>query len=645
MDKLKPIIKHHFWLVFLVTLCLPPVAWWMTSSALSKETEDRETALNSIESSISPGTGIPNDDWIKGVNGLVDIRKEQNRLALDRLWQAQVGMMIWPPNVKPYMEQCPYRGELDDQRIREILPDLYRDDYQREVRRVWMLTEPVFDGQMIPDKGVPRKVAFPYAKMPRVPDGKWQLLPPTWPEIWNSQEDLWLLSELFRAVNRVNAPTTGIVDSYIKAIVNVELFGGSRLGPDEIATAPGGDGDMSMPGMEMPGMPGGPGGPGGRIGAGGTTIRTQDAVFDLSQEYKVFGGGNAARGPGGLMMGPSGSGMPDAGGDPNGGEGADPNLDENRYVASENAYRTRGFRLQVAIHQMQVPELIRELLNCQYPVEIIRFQQKALNPDEPGGSAVPGRGVPGRGFPGGPGGSGAMAGFPGSGSGAADAGAGEDSGFDPSAFIGAGADGVGAGAGTEEASGVVIQTALGELDIVDLVIVGELYLYNPPIIDEDGDGVADEPAEGDGSETAADGTVVDAAAPADPAAVPGTTPGAVPATPGTVPGAVPATPGTVPGTTPAPDSTPAVPGTVPAAPGTTPGTTPAPVTPPPGTETPAPGTPPAETPATPTPGTETPATPATSPGTVPATVTPPAETSTPATPANTTPATPPESSE
>ena len=259
MEKLKPVITHHFWILFLITLGLPPVAWWMTSGDLTVEIQAREEKLNGDFSGISNGSNIPNADWVQGVQQLIGVRKEQNRLALDRLWQAQMGLMNWPANVREYMEVCPYRGELEDQRIKEILPDLYRDDYQREVQRVWMLTEPVYEGGVRPDEGVPRKVSFPYAVMPQVREGKWDQSPPTWPEIWNSQEDLWLLSELFKAVQRVNAPTTGIVDSYVKRITQVELFGGDRITDDSA-------GDTSSESTAEPGGPAVPGAPGSMEG-------------------------------------------------------------------------------------------------------------------------------------------------------------------------------------------------------------------------------------------------------------------------------------------------------------------------------------------------------------------------------------------
>ena len=218
---------------------------------------------------------------------------------------------------------------------------------------------------------------------------------------------------------------------------------------------------------------------GGRgFGAGtagkGISIRTLPATFDLKEEFVVAGNNAGARG----AMQPGFSSpdmmMPTAGGKANATESTeDADPDDSRYLSNVAAYRTRGFRLQVTIHQLQVPELIRELLNSKYPIEIIRFQQMALNPDETGApgvsSGVPGRSMAG-GVPGGPGYPGvgsATAGSAGKGSAASDEAANAEAAFDPTAF--AGADGTGT-ADSSETTNVSIQTALGELDLVDLVV-------------------------------------------------------------------------------------------------------------------------------------------------------------------------------
>ena len=469
MDKLQPIIKHHFWIVFLIAMALPPVAWWMTTDELAAEISDRTSSLDSTFSGIANGQNAANEDWANGVNGLIAIRTEANRLALDRLWKAQTDLMVWPPNVAKWMDVCPYRGEIDDVRIKQILPDIYRGDYELAVRRVWLIPEPIDDGKTRVDPDLKQKVVFPYQSLPRIDAAKWSALPPTWQEIWNTQEDLWLLSEVLSAVRRTNDSTSSITDSYVKQILQVELFGGQR------SAAPASAGSTAStsgyPGMS-PGYPGMM--PGGMASRGGSTALSKPAEFPISEEYQVTNAGG--RSATDYMAGEGAS--------PNASTSVDLNSDESRYVQAEDAYRTRGFKLKVAVDQMQVPTLIRELLNSQYPIEIIRFQQSAMNPEEPGKPAAANR----SGYPGG-----ALAGMTG------DYPGGEDSGYSDeggsledysSSESNDGFEGEGEGSGGLTGTAYAIpaianvKAALEDRDLVELVVIGEIYIYNPPAVDE-----------------------------------------------------------------------------------------------------------------------------------------------------------------
>lgn len=468
MDKLQPIIKHHFWIVFLIALALPPVAWWMTTGELAAEISDRTSSLDTTFSGIANGQNAANEDWASGVNDLITVRTDQNRLALDRLWKAQTDLMVWPPNVAKWMDVCPYRGEIDDVRIKQILPDIYRGDYELAVRRVWLIPEPIDDGKTRVDPDLKQKVVFPYESLPRIDAAKWSALPPTWQEIWNTQEDLWLLSEVLSAVRRTNDSTSSITDSYVKQILQVELFGGKR------AAAPSSSGS-DAPTSGYPGMsPGYPGMvPGGIPGRGGTTALSKPAEFPISEEYEVTNtGGRGATN----YMPEAGSPAPSA--------SVDLNSDESRYVQAEDAYRTRGFKLKVAVDQMQVPTLIRELLNSQYPIEVIRFQQSAMNPEEPGKPAAANR----AGYPGG-----ALAGMTNDYPGGDDAGYSDEDGSleeYPSADETDGFDGEGEGSGGLTGTAYAIpaianvKAALEDRDLVELVVTGEIYIYNPPAVDE-----------------------------------------------------------------------------------------------------------------------------------------------------------------
>jgi hypothetical protein len=469
MDKLQPIIKHHFWIVFLITLALPPVAWWMTTGELAAEISDRTSSLDSTFGDIKNGQNAANEDWTSGVKDLISIRTEANRLALDRLWKAQTDLMVWPPNVAKWMDVCPYRGEIDDVRIRQNLPNIYRGDYELAVRRVWLIPEPIDDGKTRVDPELKQKVVFPYQSLPRIDAAKWSALPPTWQEIWNTQEDLWLLSEVLSAVRRTNDSTSSITDSYVKQILQVELFGGKR----SAATSSSGStaATSGIPGMS-PGYPGMM--PGSRPGRAGATALSKPAEFAISEEYEVTNAGGRG----------AANYMPESGA-PSASAAIDLNSDESRYVQAEDAYRTRGFKLKVAVDQMQVPTLIRELLNSQYPIEIIRFQQSAMNPEEPGKPAAANR----SGYPGG-----ALAGmtndYPGDGE---DGGYSDEGGSleeysssdDSDGFEGEG-EGSGGLTGTAYAIPAIanVKAALEDRDLVELVVIGEIYIYNPPAANE-----------------------------------------------------------------------------------------------------------------------------------------------------------------
>ena len=598
MDKLQPFIKYHFWFLFIPAFIMPPLAWWMTTSDLQATITERTDALDASYSSISDGKNKPNDDWIAKAEDLIRIRNETNTRTVERLWEWQKSLVKWPPSVAPVMNSCPYRGKVehDVNPLARRVPTDYRRNYGREVRRVWLLSEPIgHENDPIPS-GAPKKVWFPRSQMPQVPATKWELLPPSFIEIWNSQEDLWLLEQLMLAVQRTNSSSNSISDSFVREIREIGLFGGTRVQPNEASA------DSAASGSPNPMMSGAPAFGGAR--KTGRQIPTS-ARFNLETEFKVKGltAVTGRRSSSGLSQ------MNESMVMPGGTEAAsttatasdDLNVDENRYITVKDAYRTRGFHLVVTVHQQYVPDLIRELLDSQYPIDIIRMEQVARNPDEPDGSTGSRSGGPRSGGPTdfGPGASGPGASGPGamfdSGEQEPDipaegGGEGEDPGdaFDES------------GEGETTVAPITnsaVQLALSELDLVEFAIVGEMYLYNPP-----------KPAEGEEA-APVEGTVT-----TPPPATP-------PVTPETTDPGNPTATSPAPGT---PESTPGETTTTPAAP--EPGTPDAGTKP----ETPAPGTPTTPAPTTPQPATPAPAT--------PAPVTPKPATPTPETPESGTPA-------
>ena len=478
MDKLKPLILHKFWILFLIALILPPIAWMQTTGALSKETGDRITALDGVLKGIPTGVDAPNDDWTRQAQSLAEIRDRKNQLALKQLWNEQVKTRVWSLNVTRFMRQdrektkvCPYRGELPDQNEREQVPDIYKDEYSNEVSRVWRIVFPREDRS---DPKRAKIVDFPLLAMPRVRAQTWQSLPPTWPEIWESMEDLWLLEQLFSSVQRTNSFATNHLDANVKRIESVELFAGKRVGPTELGGAGGGmggGGDSSM-GMTMSGLGGGT--TGGAVG-----FKPITADFPLSEEYTVAT--SIGLGGGGLGMGMQSSmGGGSVGADASG--GAKPA--SVRYIQDTPAFRTRGFKIRVIVRQQNAPEFMREILNSKYPIEISRMQMVSVNAPFGAGSAI-GAGMSGGMMSSGGFGESTPSGFgqpssPDLASGAAVA-------YDPTNLSSSSAGDAGLSSGT---SGGILGGAAGDAavysdsNLVILVIVGEMFLYNEPKLPE-----------------------------------------------------------------------------------------------------------------------------------------------------------------
>lgn len=584
MDKLQPFIKYHFWLLFIPAFVMPPLAWWMTTSDLQATITERTDALNTSYGSISDGINKPNDDWIAKAEDLIRIRNETNTRTVERLWEWQKSLVKWPPSVSQSMNACPYRGEITDSAIARRVPIDYRRNYSREVRRVWLLSEPIgHETDPIPPNA-PKKVWFPLSQMPQVPAAKWQNLPPSFIEIWNSQEDLWLLEQLLMAIKRTNANSNTISDSFVREIREVGLFGGTRVQPNEVSA------ESAAAATSNPMMSGAPAFGGARK----TGRRTPtSSKFNLEQEFKVKGltAVTGRRSSSGLSSMNESMTLPGSEGSSSTNSAAeDLNVDENRYVTVKDAYRTRGFHLVVTVHQQYVPDLIRELLDSEYPIDIIRMEQVARNPDEPDGSTNSRPGGPESRF-------GPVSGIPGNTGPGVFTGE-EESDLPPADYPGEGIEGdnpVDAfdamGDGESSAAPITnsaVKLALSELDLVEFAIVGEMYLYNPP-----------KPAEGEEA-APVEGTTTTPPPETPETTEPGTSTSTTPET-GTP---EPTAPETIVPTTPAAETpgtpAPATPAPATPVPATTPeGGTPAPATPKPAT--PAPSTPVPETPDSATP--------------------------------------------
>ncbi len=336
MDKLKPLIEHHFWILFFVVLLLPVIGWWPTANGLREETEKQISTIDSAFSAIPAGSQA-NESWSKGLNKIAERAEEQNQEERVFLWDRQWKMMTWPNSI--------LKKNLPDE-YREVINltsrNVYKGVYDLEVERVWKTADP-FDYET--GKGT---VLLDLETVPREKFGK---LTPTSEELWDAQEDLWLLESLFKSIKEANQGAKNVTESVVRRIDLIELVGGPGNYPDAEPSSGGASGGMGSTSeaydlSEMDFNSGddddeGNGSFGGFGATGRKSVAGGDVSFDPSDEF---------------------------------GE------EQGRYIDFEEGtiYRKRGFYLEAVVDHERLPDLLVALTNGSWPVTITRVQMAKL---------------------------------------------------------------------------------------------------------------------------------------------------------------------------------------------------------------------------------------------------------------------------
>ncbi len=552
MDKLKPLITHKFWIILFIALILPVVGWSMATGSLAKEIDERKTAIDKAFTDAQIQPNPPNETWSSALREIN--KKKENYIGESNkfVWEKQKELFVWPPEITPLMSDTPYRGE-----ITRVPRNLYRSAYKFEILRAHKAANPfdIKDGTGL--------VQLSPNTIPHVPLDKWKTLPPTSEEMWNAQEDVWLVTSILEAIAKVNKGAANISESPVRQISVLELRGGT---PGDDGSAPAG-GDMEgMGGMDPEMMAGGGGmfgggsggaGPGAGMDGGRDGTLSIDVDMDL---MKIFGNnvdGSAGGGDGDMGGDMSAEGMGMVPGGMGGGMGGQSQNLKRYYNEEEDLpYKTRAFYLKATIQSSKLPDLLASLSSMPWPTKIVRVQMASMYSDNmqpivsnAGGGAMRGGAMGGSGAAGG---FGAESGFGNDNFGLP--GAGVSGGFGMEAEAG-GVPGSGLQPGAENRS--LLDAAMNDPELAVVTIAGLMTLYKPYVPPE-GAEVAEQT---DGSQQpAGEAGAATEGQPGDPAATdaPATDTPATPgqpaasglATPGTAPGQ-PATPPAAQGDTPA----------------------------------------------------------------------------------------------
>ncbi|HET6328958.1 MAG TPA: hypothetical protein VFG04_30015 [Planctomycetaceae bacterium] len=367
MDQLKVVLEHKFWILSALAVLLPPIGWWVSTGDMGTQTDIRTKAIQGKVKSLDTLKDISkaaNDDWIKGAKDvnvkLASVVDHTHKYLYDH----QRPVMTWHPLVRAALDeaQVKYRGETAVNpaafvRARRLFASRYVDMWRNDVYEVIKPFDmQANDGKVLcsePNVGV---------LITRAPAEVWlQRQNMSAQEMWEAQEDLWMLHCLMKAVARVNEGSVNIDDARIKRLISATLRGGSQADltdrrkkkETKNATGPGGAPvSLSLDfGTRR-------GGGESEYGAKALPMIESDDVFGSSEETSSQGMGGANNNKKGQSAGDAPGGTPYVKSDPGG------------------KWRARGFVLRLVMDHQEIPKLITALTESPFPVEIYQVEHK-----------------------------------------------------------------------------------------------------------------------------------------------------------------------------------------------------------------------------------------------------------------------------
>jgi hypothetical protein len=385
MDQLKVILEYRFWVLSALAVLIPPIGWWVSTGNMATETDKRAkviagkvTAINSLTKDLS---GAANKEWIDSATqvnvklaGMVDQTHK-------RLYEHQRPVMVWWPLVRSRLDeaQVKYRGDvaLNPQAfliVRKLFISRYDEMWQTDV---YQTVEP-FD--IIKGSGkVWCSDANGTIQITKAPVETWtqrQMI--TAEEMWDAQEDLWMLHALMKAVARVNEGSSSIDDARIKRLISATLRGGSKSDLDDrrkkkqTPAQAAGTGTAAQ--SSSPTFSGGRPGGGLTPNFGRSNVDTGPKPLPMIDPDDIFGSDETSS----TMQVTKRSG----GAEPSGGTG-------QRWFESDSKWRARAFVLRVVMDHQEIPKLLTVLTEAPFPVHIEQVEHQLYSNQKNRGQPSP----------------------------------------------------------------------------------------------------------------------------------------------------------------------------------------------------------------------------------------------------------------
>ncbi len=264
MEKLRPVLKQIFWICTGLVVLFAVSGWLLATGSLLEQIKKDKAKLLTAKNDAKSGEDAPNSVYTSEAKLINDKHQSEFERAELELHGRQIKYRTYPESIAAELPRS-FGAPIGETALRRQYGKLYNLHFTQQLR--------VLDPFIVQDnKGM---IAVSVEGITKEDVGKWHYNPPTASEIWNAQEDLWLLRSLFESIAKVNRESGAgrLAEAPVRQLLTLYLRGGDRVP----AGTTGGAGGMR-------------GGGGGAFG-GSYDEDEGDGVFG------VFGGGGGGRGP------------------------------------------------------------------------------------------------------------------------------------------------------------------------------------------------------------------------------------------------------------------------------------------------------------------------------------------------------------
>jgi hypothetical protein len=372
MDQLKVVLEHRFWILSALAVLLPPIGWWVSTGDMATKTDKRTKDIQgSVKQLETLKKGLPstaNNDWIDGakqVNVKLGTVVDQTH---KQLYEHQRPAMVWHPLVRKALDQAQVKFRQENAVNPKAFNmakglfitryvDMWKSDVYNVVEPFEALTNP--EGKVVIAEGTGLPIT-------RAPVEFWaQRQSVSSQEMWDAQEDLWMLHALMTAVARVNEGSVNIDDSRIKRLVSATLRGGS---PTDLLDRRKKKDAKAAPAAAAAGAAGAPT-RGLSLSWGSSPADAADSgptAIAAIEPDDIFGSADdSSAGPQGSKKGPS----------------VVESANANRYARMDpgGKWHARGFVLRVVMDHQEIPKLLTVLTQGPFPVEIWQVEHQPFD--------------------------------------------------------------------------------------------------------------------------------------------------------------------------------------------------------------------------------------------------------------------------